>query len=315
MLHGKTLAAVIPAYNEERQIARVIETMPECVDRIYVIDDASRDQTVDVVKGCAERDARVVLICRPKNGGVGAATVTGYKQVLADGLDVAVVMGGDAQMPPDDLPRIAGPVAEGRADYVKNNRLFTGNAWTIIPHHRYIGNSILSMLTKIVSGYWHVVDSQAGYTAISREALQLLDLDRLYPRYGFPNDVLVGLNVYDMKVMDVPTRPVYNVGERSGIRLRKVVPTISWLLFRRFFWRLKEKYIIRDFHPLVFFYFFGGMLFFPGVIMGLWLLYHRIFTGRVEATSALFAVFMVVTGLQFLLFAMWFDMDHNKRLK
>ncbi len=315
MLHGKTIAAVVPAHNEERQIARVIQTMPECVDRIYIIDDASRDNTAKVVNSFTELNGRLVLISHPKNRGVGAAIVSGYKRVLADGIDVAVVMGGDGQMPPEDLPHIAGPVAAGQADYVKNNRLFTGNAWNIIPHYRYIGNSLLSMFTKIVSGYWHVVDSQAGYTAISRQALQLLNLDGLYPRYGFPNDLLVNLNVYDLKVMDVPTRPVYNIGERSGIRLKRVIPTIAWLLVRRFFWRLKEKYIIRDFHPLVFFYFFGGVLFIPGFCMGVWLLYHRIFSGRVEATSALFSVFLVVTGLQFLLFAMWFDMDHNKRLK
>ena len=171
------------------------------------------------------------------------------------------------------------------------------------------------MMTKIVSGYWHVVDSQAGYTAISREALQLLNLDGLYPRYGFPNDLLINLNVYDMKVIDVPTRPIYNVGEQSKIRLYRVVPTIAWLLFRRFFWRLTEKYVIRDFHPLVFFYFFGGVLFLPGLIMGLYLFYHRVYVGPVVPTSALFPVFLCVTGLQLLLFAMWFDMDHNKRLK
>ncbi len=315
MLHGKTVAAVVPAYNEECQIARVIETMPECVDRIYVIDDDSTDGTVEVVRGYAERNGRVVLINHQRNQGVGSAIVSGYKQVLADGLDVAVVMAGDAQMDPEDLPKIAGPVAEGRADYVKNNRLFTGNAWKIIPRYRYIGNSILSMLTKIVSGYWHVVDSQAGFTAISREVLELLDLDGLYPYYGFPNDMLVKLNIYDLKVMDVPTKPVYNIGEQSNIRLRRVIPAISWLLFRRFFWRLKEKYIIRDFHPLVFFYLFGGLLFVPGLLMGLYLMAYRLFVGPVSATSALFPVLFVVTGLQFLLFAMWFDMEHNKGLK
>ena len=127
--------------------------------------------------------------------------------------------------------------------------------------------------------------------------------------------MLVNLNVYNMKVIDIPTKPIYDVGEKSKIRLRRVVPTIAWLLFRRFFWRLKEKYVIRDFHPLVFFYFFGAVLFLPGLIMGLYLLYHRIRVGPVVPTSALFPVFLCVTGLQLLLFAMWFDMDHNKRLK
>ena len=129
MLHGKTVAAVIPAYNEESQIARVIETMPECVDRIYVVDDGSKDRTVEVVKGFVNLNGRLVLICHPENRGVGAAIVSGYKRVLEDGLDVAVVMGGDGQMAPEDMPKIAGPVAEGTADYVKNNRLFTGSSF------------------------------------------------------------------------------------------------------------------------------------------------------------------------------------------
>ena len=142
----------------------------------------------------------------------------------------------------------------GEVDYAKANRLFTGRAWELIPHTRYLGNAVLSLLTKIASGYWHVADSQAGYTASRCATLELLDLDRIYTRYGFPNDMLVHLNVWNARVRDVPSRPIYGVGERSGIKIRKVVPRISWLLFKGFFWRLREKYVIRDFHPLVFFY-------------------------------------------------------------
>ena len=147
--------------------------------------------------------------------------------------------------------------SRGEVDYTKANRLFTGRAWELIPHNRYLGNAVLSLLTKIASGYWHVADSQAGYTAISLETLERLDLDRVYTRYGFPNDLLVHLNVINARVRDVPSRPIYNVGERSGISIRKVVPRISWLLLKGFFWRMREKYVIRDFHPLVFFYSLG----------------------------------------------------------
>ena len=172
-------------------------------------------------------------------------------------MDVTCVMAADNQMPPDELEAICAPVVRGEADYAKANRLVTGEAWELIPHARYLGNAMLSLLTKIASGYWHVADSQSGYTAISLSTLQKLDLDRVYPRYGFPNDLLVHLNVRDARVRDVPSRPVYNVGEQSGIRYSRVVPTISWLLLKAFFWRLKEKYVIRDFHPLVFFYVLG----------------------------------------------------------
>ena len=104
-------------------------------------------------------------------------------------------MAGDNQMDPAELAGLVGPVARGEVDYTKANRLITGEAWTLIPRTRYLGNAVLSLLTKIASGYWHVADSQAGYTALSLSALDRLDLERIYRRYGFPNDMLVHLNV------------------------------------------------------------------------------------------------------------------------
>ena len=123
------------------------------------------------------------------------------------------------------------------------------------------------------------------------------------------------LNVYDKRVCDVPIRPIYDIGEKSGIRLYNVVPRISWLLIKCFFWRLKEKYIIRDFHPLIFFYTAGIILFPLGMVFGLYLIMYRMFLGSVAATSAMFAMFLTISGLQFLLFAMWFDSEQNKDLK
>jgi len=143
-----------------------------------------------------------------------------------------------------------------------------GEAWRLIPRARYLGNAALSLLTKIASGYWHVADSQAGYTALSLAALDKLDLERIYRRYGFPNDMLVHLNVVSASVRDVPSRPIYGVGERSGIRIHYVAPRIAWLLFKGFWWRMKEKYVIRDFHPLVFFYVFGLLFSLLGVTLG-----------------------------------------------
>ena len=145
-------------------------------------------------------------------------------------------MAADNQMDPDDLLTLVEPVARGEVDYAKANRLVSGEAWKLIPRTRYLGNAILSLLTKIASGYWHVADSQTGYTAISMPMLAQLDLDRIYPGYGFPNDMLVHLNVWNARVRDFPSRPVYGVGEQSGIKLRRVVPRISWLLVKGFFW-------------------------------------------------------------------------------
>jgi hypothetical protein len=223
-------------------------------------------------------------------------------------------MAGDNQMDPAELEQLVRPVAGGEVDYAKANRLFTGEAWRVIPRHRYFGNAILSLLTKIASGYWHVADSQSGYTAISRAMLAQLDRDRIYRGYGFPNDMLVHLNVWNARVRDYPSRPIYNVGERSGIKLRKVVPRISWLLVKGFFWRMREKYVIRDFHPLVFFYFLGFLMTTIGLVLGITEAVLRILGNEITTPTIVLVALLLISGSQFTLFAMWFDMDANKDL-
>ena len=312
MLDGKRVSVVVPAHDEEKLIAETVGGIPEFVDRIYIVDDKSSDGTIEAVRVIT--DQRVVLLEHERNLGVGAAILTGYKQALADRIDVTAVMAADAQMDPEDLEKLAGPGARGEVDYAKANRLFTGQAWEVIPRYRYLGNAVLSLLTKIASGYWHVADSQSGYTAVSLEYLELLDLDRIYPRYGFPNDMLVHLNVWNARVRDYPSRPIYGVGERSGIRLRKVVPTISWLLFKGFFWRMREKYVIRDFHPLVFFYGLGIFMTALGLGLGIAEVILRILGNQITAATVVLIALLLIAGSQFTLFAMWFDMESNRDL-
>ena len=203
-----------------------------------------------------------------------------------------------------------------RSDYTKANRLISGEAWTLIPHARYLGNAVLSLLTKIASGYWHVADSQAGYTAVSLSALDRLDLGRIYRRYGFPNDMLVHLNVISASVRDVPSRPIYGVGERSGIRIHHVAPRIAWLLFKGFWWRMKEKYVIRDFHPLVFFYVLGTLMTLTGLLLGLVVAVSRIFfDNQITTPTIVLVALLLISGTQFTLFGMWFDEEANKGLR
>jgi len=229
MYLNKTIGVVVPAYNEEKLIGETLRSIPLFVNTIIVVDDNSSDMTAEIVRSIAESDKRVVFIKHRRNQGVGGAIITGYKKAVELGIEVTAVMAGDNQMDPRDLKNILRPVAKGIVDYTKGNRLFQGDAWNMIPHYRYFGNSFLSLLTKIASGYWHIADSQTGYTAISLRALKKLNLDSIYKRYGMPNDMLIKLNQYDFKVRDVHVRPVYNIGERSGIRLIKVIPRISWL--------------------------------------------------------------------------------------
>jgi glycosyltransferase involved in cell wall biosynthesis len=313
MLEGKTVAVVVPAYDEEALVGTTIRGVPAFVDRIFVVDDASRDGTAEVAR--AVGDPRVEVLTHDRNAGVGGAIVTGYRRTVAEGIDVACVMAADNQMDPSDLERIVLPVARGEVDYAKANRLVSGQAWEVIPRSRYLGNAVLSFLTKIASGYWHVADSQSGYTAASREILEQLDLDRIYRGYGFPNDMLVHLNVWSARVRDVTARPVYGVGERSGIKIRKVVPRISWLLLKGFFWRMREKYVIRDFHPLVFFYMLGFLMTFLGLGLGIAEVVLRIMGNAVSVGTVVLVALLLIFGSQFTLFAMWFDMESNKDLR
>jgi glycosyltransferase involved in cell wall biosynthesis len=313
MLEGKTVAVVVPAYNEERLIAETIAGIPDFVDRVYVVDDRSKDATVERAR--ASGSARVEVVEHERNQGVGAAIVTGYKRALDDRIDVTAVMAGDNQMDPAELEFLVRPVARDEVDYTKANRLFTGQAWQQIPRYRYLGNAVLSLFTKVASGYWHVADSQAGYTALGLPMLRLLDLDRIYRSYGFPNDMLVHLNVWNARVRDVPSRPIYGVGEKSGIKVRKVVPRISWLLVKGFFWRMREKYVIRDFHPLVFFYMLGFVMTFLGFALGLFETVLRFMGHGIPPATIVLVALLLISGSQFTLFGMWFDMESNKDLR
>lgn len=240
MYRDLSVAVVIPAFNEERAIGRAIQTVPAFVDHVVVVDDASHDATAQVASRAG--DGRSLEIIRhPRNRGVGAAIVSGYRRVLAQKLDVAVVMAGDGQMDPADLPALLDPIAAGRADYAKGNRFRSREVWRVMPRTRLAGNVLLSLATKLTSGYWRVFDSQCGYTAIHRRALERLDLDRLFPRYGYPNDLLARLHAASMRVTDVPVRPVYGPGWKSGIKLHTVFYPITFVLLRSFAERLAAE--------------------------------------------------------------------------
>ncbi|MGR0479914.1 MAG: glycosyltransferase family 2 protein [Candidatus Electronema sp. V4] len=315
MFLDKKIAVVIPAHNEEKLIGKVIGTMPDFIDHIVVVDDQSGDSTAAVVRKLAESNQKVVLILHEQNRGVGAAIATGYKWARNHHVDVTAVMAADFQMDPADLPRIVRPVCTGECDYTKGNRLFRGESWGMIPKHRYIGNSFLSLFTKIASGYWHIADSQSGYTAISLPALRAIDLDAIYPRYGMPNDLLISLNIANFRVRDISIRPVYNVGEVSGIRLKKVIFTIPCILVKGFSRRMVEKYIIRDFHPLIFFYTLGLIFFFFTIILTIRAFIYLGIDGKLPPINTLAAMFSFMSSSIFTLFAMWFDMEYNKDLK
>ncbi len=236
MYRGLSVAVVVPAFNEERAILRVIRAIPGFVDRIIVVDDASHDGTSRLAGKSRRKTLEIVR--HDANRGVGGAIVTGYRKTLALGLDVTVVMAGDGQMDPADLSALLDPIADGRADYAKGNRFLRADTFRVMPTARVLGNIALSFVTKVVSGYFASFDSQCGYTAIRRELLERLELDRIFPRYGYPNDLLCRLHAAGARVVDVPVRAIYGAHWKSGIRLRTVVYPIAWVLLRAWAWRL-----------------------------------------------------------------------------
>jgi glycosyltransferase involved in cell wall biosynthesis len=228
MYRRSRIGVVIPAFNESRAIADAVATIPDFVDITLVVDDASTDDTA----ARASTSGATEVLRHPTNRGVGAAIATGYKRALDLGCDVVAVLAGDGQMDPADLPALLDPIADDAADYVKGNRFLHPSVWTEMPPARIVGNVVLSAATKLTSGYFHVFDSQCGYTAISRRALLALDLDRMQPRYGYPNDLLSRLNVAGMRVVDVPVRPIYGPHWKSGIRIGTALGPIPRVLLR-----------------------------------------------------------------------------------
>ncbi len=238
MYRDLSIAVVIPAFNEQDALGRAIANVPDLADDVIVVDDASRDRTYRVAAG-SQRPVDIVR--HSSNRGVGAAIVTGYRRALARNIDVAVVMAGDGQMDPSDLPALLDPIAEGRADYTKGNRFLHPDIWRAMPPARILGNIALSLATRFTSGYHNVFDSQCGYTAITRRALEALDLDEVFPRYGYPNDLLARLHAAQLRVEDVPVRPIYGASWKSGIRPHTVIYPITWVLVRSWLDRVADE--------------------------------------------------------------------------
>ena len=315
MLKNNKISVVVPCHNEETQIESVVKGIPEYIDKIILIDDKSTDRTVSIINRLKIENKKIVSIFHSENQGVGGAIASGYMWSRDNNIDVSVVMAGDNQMDPKDLPAILDPIIYGDVDYSKGNRLFSGEAYKKIPTMRYLGNSLLSFFTKIASGYWHIADSQSGYTAINKKMLNTINWHDMYKNYCQPNDLLVSLNINNAKVRDVHIEPVYGVGEKSGIKIYKVIFTIGWLLLKSFFRRMKQKYIIRDFHPLILFYILGiiFMICTFGLTIRLGIKWYQ--DGYVPAITALATMFSFMSSSIFTLFAMWFDMESNKHLK
>ncbi|TAN37973.1 MAG: glycosyltransferase [Verrucomicrobia bacterium] len=361
MLQSKSIAVIVPCFNEAQQISHVLETMPACADLVIVVNDASTDATADVVRKFMEADrtpfmpltrrvrqagsgvyaraenlalemereaeqrlvpceeirlptSRVVLLNQRYNGGRGAALANGYCYARAHGVACTATMDGDGQMDPGELESICRPVVEGRADYCKGNRFKHRSARRAIPRVRYIGNSGLSLLTKIATGYWRISDTQTGFTALGLEALENLDIHLLYPRYGSGNDLLQKLNIANFTITEVPITPHYAVGEQSKLNVPQVAPRIAALLVRLFAQRLVKKYLVQTFHPLFLLYAFSLLALLVDIPITARFLYTYFVHHQIWMAHLTLATLIWIFSFQSLVFAMWFDINDNDRL-
>ncbi len=319
MYRDKKIALVIPARNEERLIGPTLDGAPALLDQIYVVDDVSTDNQSEVVAGRAATDTRIVSLRHELNRGPGPAIITGYRRASRDSADIVVVVGGDNQMDLGEVQRFLDPIIDGRADYTKGNRFILSrleDTLSKMPKMRLIGNWIITCLTKVASGYYKSMDVVDGYTAITKETIDTIDWSRAWGGYGYPMDFLIRLNAYGFHCFEVPRTAIYLPGERqSQIIGLKYALKVSPMLVRGFFWRLQFKYLYRDFHPLILFYFLSALVTPIGGLWGLYLVFDKLFLGgtAVTASQSILVALLLISGMQFGLFAMFFDMQATER--
>lgn len=327
MYGGETVGVVVPAFNEEGFVGEVIDTMPDYVDRIYLVDDGSTDGTWNEIQRHVSNippesrtlpaepgfEERFVPIQHDRNIGAGAALKTGYKRALVDGIGVTAVMAGDAQMDPNILHTFLDPIVEGDVDYTKGNRLHDTELRKEMPFVRLFGSYILTVLTRIASGYWSMRDSQNGYTAISLDALRAINLDELVDDFGTPNELLTRLNVHDMSIADVPMPANYG-DEDSHIQYRTYIIWMSALLLRNFLWRLHQKYPLSRFHPLSVCYLFGVGSLGVGIVGGLSALW-TVVSAEGSISSVGLHLLIVLGGVLIIMIAMLLDKRVNEHLE
>ncbi len=304
---------VIPAYKVEKQILELLPRIGPEVETIWVVDDACPNQSGQLVKK-QSKDKRVKVLVHEINRGVGGAVITGYRAAIDAGADVIVKIDGDGQMFPEDLPKLVRPILLGEADYTKGNRFDSLDQLYLMPRVRILGNAVLSLWSKLSSGYWSITDPTNGYTAIHRAALERIDLDKLSERYFFESDMLFRLNLAASVVEDVPL-PARYADEKSNLRISKVLWEFPWKHMRNQLKRVFYRYYLREFSIASFELPIGlGLLLF-GSWFGLFSFIAAAEAGRATtAGQATIASLSIILGVQLLLSFLSYDIQSEPRV-
>ncbi len=304
------MAVVVPAHNEEKLISSTLSSVPDYVDHIIVIDDASTDSTPHLLEDSFLKDERIFIITNEKNRGVGFSIKRGYQKALDLESDITLVVAGDGQMDPQYIPKLIEPIIEGNADYTKGDRLSSPQR-NKMPIFRRFGNSILTLLTKVSTGYWNIIDPQNGYTAITKKALALILEEKITDGYGNPNDFLIALNINNIKVRDVEIPPLYG-DEKSGIRIPIFIFKTLWILISGFFRRIHKKYGGLKLHPILLFFYLGFLFTIFCSIMTFRMVNLWYEDKDIPDLNALGVGISFLGSCQFILFALWMDSENSK---
>ena len=308
-----SIAVVIPSYKVTVHILGVLKAIGPEVKKIYVVDDACPDGSGQLVQN-QSKDKRVRVLFHETNQGVGGAVVTGYKAALKDGVEVVVKVDGDGQMDPGLISTIARPVIEGSADYAKGNRFDSLENLFSMPKTRIFGNAVLSLWSKLSSGYWNITDPTNGFTAIHRKALDAIQLDKLRKTYFFESDLLFRLSIVNAVVMDVPMVSVYG-DEKSNLKIRKVIFEFPWRHTVNLAKRVFYKYYLREWSVASFELPIGLGL----TIFGAWFGLARFFeaSSAGQATTAgqvTLSALALILGVQLLLSFLSYDVQSEPKV-
>ena len=303
----KIIACVIPAYNEERFIIRVIQEIPDFVSFIIVVNDASSDDTEVIV--AALEEPKLHLINHASNKGVGGAVISGYKKALELKADIIVKADGDGQMDLSKIDLLLSPILKGEADYSKGVRFRDADVIKNMPLMRLVGNIGLSFLTKVASGYWNIFDPTNGYTAIKADVLKQIDLYKLNKDYLFETSMLIALYHVNAVVVDTKFKAIYG-DETSGLSHFRYLISFPGFLFKSYLKRIIWRYFILDFSAASIFFLAGNMLFFFGLFFGTYKWMVSYLSQIVTTTgTVMFSVVPLLLGFQMLL--QFFVLDIN----
>jgi len=306
------IAVVIPCYKVTAHIGKLIPQIGADVTAIYCVDDACPDKSGDFIKKNIN-DTRVKVLYNETNQGVGGAMITGYRAALADNMDIIVKLDGDGQMDPALIPAFTAPISEGLCDYTKGNRFHKLDDLEDMPRIRLIGNALLSFLTKLSSGYWHVFDPTNGYTAIHGAVLRELPLEKISKGYFFESDMLFRLNITNAVVRDIPMRAVYE-DEQSNLNIRAIVFNFLAMHAKNFYKRIFYSYFLRDFSIASIQLLLGIAFMLFGLIFGSvkwWLAAEEGVTA--SAGTVMLSALPVLIGVQMILSFLQFDMQSKVR--